>query len=306
MSPDVPRENLERWRARGARAIGGPYGGERTYLGHRPSITVSVVIDGVTLDSRTPTTKLHPTQLWPIVVRDEKDITAGTDFSVQWVGKFDQPINNLRSVAVPLFDPRHFHLDKPVSDGDSIQETLGILLMVLLKVDLNGGPFKLEDMTYDLVHHQDRIDGTTSNLFSDPNNFVQVDSVPGFFGANGFSIFPFSGRTRIFPSFGHGLSEIQVGVSGDPIFPGDNGGVFWFYNSGPGADTRQHGDLGPFTGILLYYNPPAPGGGNPPPTAAGEFSHLRSPIPDPRPGAGGSNEGRFPYAIGSNLQVVDE
>jgi len=300
--PDAYALNIERWRQRQRAAVGGLYGEQTAKLqGWDPSPALAIVTDGVLLDSRAKTTKHYTTQTWPNLAQDEKDIDAGTDFNTQIIMKFDRPINNVRNVTVPIFGPNYQNF---IADPGSfnIPSVQAILYFTLLKVDLNSGTFKLEDLTWDLAHFAWRLDAGPSTLYSDSNNFVQFNSVPGFGGADGFEIYRVPATTTYNPAFGHNLTDIRVAAGAGSV---DNGGSYWFYNSA-GADTRQHGNLGPFTGIHLIHNPSTGGGAAPAPSNAGDVAFIRTPIPDPKPGAPGAVDGRFPFAIGDEFGVIDQ
>jgi len=286
---DIFTENLQRRRQDEQGFLGGTYGQrEWTVPGEIADKEVSLVVDYVSLDFRTPGTKLHATQSFPLVIQDEKDIDAATDFAVQVIGKFDIPINNLRQLSVPLFSPSYRNFD----DAGGAAAINPILYVVLLKVDLNSGTFKLEDLTWDLAHFPVRVDGSTSSLYADTDNFVIFNSVSGFTGTNGFELL----REPATPDGGNGVVGGSSGV--------DSSGAYWWYDGALG-DVRQHGDLGPFTGIHLMWNPPTAGGGAPAPTAAGDLAFFRISTPDPKPGSTNALAGRFPFAIGSEFGVTD-
>ena len=302
----VFEENMARYRERERPFVGGVYGeAEARILGFTPQLAISKVIDAVIIDSRAKTTKFFPTQTYPIDIQDEKDIDAGTDFATQVIGKFDRPINDLRNVTIPLFGISHQNFVNAPLGGSNTDDTLGILLFDLLKVDLNSGTFKLEDLTWALAHKPVRVDLSTSSLYSDSNNFI----TRGVAAINGFELYLHRSRATFNPSFGSNITDHRVtldeAISPLVVGPVDNPSSFWFYDNVGRAD-KAFGEQGPYTGILMYFNPLSAGGGLPPPSGAGDTAHVKARLPDPKPGQTATNtNGRFPFAIGSGFNVIE-
>ena len=300
MSPDIPRENIERWRARGARAVGGPYGRPRTYLGHHPTLDVVKIVDFVELDSRTPSTKRHAIQTYPLVVADEKNIDTGANFNVQVIGKFERPVSRIRFLGMPLFNPSGKNQNENPASGQSHSVT-GTLAFNLIAADLSAGPFKLEDLTQAIAYQVWRNQLTpVSSLYATASNFRKPGGGPAT-NIAGFNLYP--QFTRV--DYGGGSDLTFLSPRYDPIgSAADAGAGFWFYKASGGLDFRVDGDIALWTGIHIYYAPLQPGGAGPEPSIAGEFSFVRASIRDP---AGiTDNDDRFPFALEEVFDVVDE
>ena len=299
--------------------VGGPYGeGTIRLPGHDPAPRLAFGIDAVLLDSRNKAKKFHESndppdggQTYPLVVSEDqdRDIGDGIISNSQVIIKFDAPVNNLRCVVIPIvgaagrsqIDPIIF-IEPPTS-----QVTLeAVLLMTLLKVNLDTVPdpesgltnFRLEDLTWSLAHAPVKasIDGLTSPLYLDPNNFVKpVSPGKGFPVLGHFSDLDFDGFV-----LANGFMRTNLN-SGSVAPAGHDAGVFYF------DTTRQtFGDSGPFTGIHLFFDPEKIAGSDPEPDDGGEFANISAGIPDPKPGDDASfSAERRPFAAHDGHEVVD-
>lgn len=293
---DPMRENIERWRRRGAAAVGGPYGQSLTRLGHRPVLKIVTVVDAVILDSTQAGIKLHSTQAYPLEIEETVTIAGGTDFNKQVIAKFSEPINNIRNISVPLITPNGINSQNGTPPPADVTST-GALYFNLLRVDLNSGVFKLEDLTFDLAHQVVRNHTSVSSLYAAAGNFRKEGGAAG----NTFPSFllgPRNGRAFRSPT-GTGVLRMDA-VYGSGT---EDSGSYWFYgNRFP--DTRIDADLGPYTGIHLYMAPTIPAGATPAPSAASDSATIQARLPDPKPASTGSFEGRFPFVVGTDFEVV--
>lgn len=306
-----PNDALQRYRAGQAPHIGGAWGrGSYQHQGHRPTLSTVLIDDWVSLDSRTPSTKLHATQTFPLTITEEKNINAGTDFNVQVIGRLESPVSNMRALAVPLFSTENrlfVVLDQTEGFAGASGRSLALLFVNLLTVNLRTGPFKLEDLTFNLAHQVVRNNLTISSLYNTASNFRKRGGNP----ASVFESFPLymSHSDAASSADVDATSSIDVRGNGPPPgfdFPIERDGTFWFHNRS-GGNFRDDADSVVVTGVHLYFAPgisKAGGAETFEPDDAGEFAFVRALVRDIKGAA--PDDDRIPFVLGTQFGVVDE
>lgn len=284
--PDPFESSIQGYRRRMSSKVGGSdhAKGKAVVEGFSPTLDAIKIEEYVVIDSRVPSTKLFPTQSFPLSIEETKDIDAGTNFQQQVIGRFERRVNAPVFLSVPLVGISGRNFVNAPSVGQANFETNPVLSIFLLKVDLSSGPFKLEDMTWDNSHALTSFDPTNGALYDTPANFFNVK----------FNILLF-GNVEVQIPVGDSINSVDISAD-----QSSQRKVISTYL----RDDRLT-DAGPFTGIHMFFAPVGAGGGGPPPSGAGDFANVRAFVSDPIGPSTGFGEGRSPFALDSGFDLVD-